>query len=388
MKYRDKIVDLNIEKSFTDQHLDYHKQLVNPDLLPEWYTSECDGGLLPDALEYEETDILMENEIDAGNYLNKQPSRSSGGNTKEHDIRLDMREYGYKLSEVPPAVYRPDKSNKKFYINGRTRNKILTEFHVKNRIVSIFKKRKGYSEDEANNAISLLGPYFNSLTAPAGEVLEEDIVNEAKEAIRSSWITVNYDEILARITKSSGKGKFTKDKRKILAWRIYHYFTKKHTAWNWKNNSDGVRWLDNHNYKDVTTPTRYIRYKLVSYSTISKNLTDIADIVNSGDFLVRDDAELRVIFGSGELTGYDLKKCYEDRIKGAFTLTQTFLTNMGVAYFDGKHPKAAKVKFYGALPGLEEVDGKPFHNMDKLVKFRQDSSASADGGGVLYQNKD
>ena len=38
-----------------------------------------------------------------------------------------------------------------------------------------------------------------------------------------------------------------------------------------------------------------------------------------------------------------------------------------------------KVSLYGALPAVEEVDGIPYHKMDRLVKFREDN------GGELYQ---
>lgn len=386
MDYKQKVVDLHSTKKFEPHHLDIHNKLVNPELLPEWYKSECEGGLLPDPIEYDGTEIRDDNEIDTGSWLNTQPARSSGANPKEQNIYFDMDEYGYKLGEVPAFTFRVPLKNNLIYINGKTRNKVLTKFKHENRIVAIFKVRDGYTQEQARDAISLMGPYLNSLNSPAGDVLEQDIIQEAKFAIQERFIQPNFEEIKARLLKSSGKGKFTDDSITKYAWRVYHQYHKRHEAFDWSKNSDGKEWLQRNKFKDITTPTRFIRYKLVSYSTLSKNITDIADVVTSNEFLIRDDAELRVVFHSGELTGRDFKECYENRIIEAFKGTTQRLYNIGDAFFNGSKPKENKVKLYGAIPALAKVDGKPFHDMKKLVKFQKDSNLLK--GGFLYQMED
>ena len=80
------------------------------------------------------------------------------------------------------------------------------------------------------------------------------------------------------------------------------------------------------------------------------------------------------------------KECYENRIIEAFKGTTQRLYNIGDAFFNGSKPKENKVKLYGAIPALAKVDGKPFHDMKKLVKFQKDSNLLK--GGFLYQMED
>lgn len=392
--YNEIVVDLATIKKFTDRHLEIHEILVNPDHLPQWFKSECEGGLLPDAIKFD--GFYLHDEKDISTYaVTEQGARKSGANPNEPNIYIDMKQYGYKLGEISPFVYEFPQTKKRIWVNGKSRNKLLIQFGMKNRIVGKFLKRdNSYTDDEVANALSLLGTYWNSLNSPAGDVLEEDIIDECEYAIDKEWIckgnnlmgerNINFDEIYDRLVKSSGKGKFTKEKLETYAWRIFHHSTGSgQGVHSWKKPIDGVNKLVALKHIAVTTPTRFIRYKLVSYSTISKSLIDMSHDVMTGDYIARDDAELRIIFHSGELTGFKLVECYENRIKNAFTQSRDALRVIGGAFFDGEAYDAKKIKFYGALPAIEEADGKPYHDMNKLVKFREDSSVK--DGGHLYQ---
>ena len=381
MLYSDKIVDLSTTKMFLPEHLDIHKQLIDPDLLPEWYRSKCEGGLLPNAIRYVDTTLTKKKDIHSGS-PNEQAPRYSSHNPAQDDIHRDFIENGFKLGTVPQFIYIHPETHKQTWINGRSREQEFMHFGTKNRITARFTLRDStYSNNDARNALSLLGTYFNSLENPAGDVLQEDIFAEAKQACKEGWIDAkDQKQIYDRMLESSGKGKFTKDTLNKLSFRVYHFFQNRYKVRDWSTPSFGLDWLKDNNYVDVLTPTRLIRFHLVSYSTLSNNITRIAEIANSGDFLLREEnTELRVIFHTGELTGHELDKNYEERILFAFKETKAKLRNIGCAFFNEKPPMTNKVSLYGALPAVEEVDGIPYHKMDRLVKFREDN------GGELYQ---
>ena len=85
--------------------------------------------------------------------------------------------------------------------------------------------------------------------------------------------------------------------------------------------------------------------------------------------------EIRVIVHTGTLEGFDLEKCWIDRVNAFKYFYQRILLQTSSVYFDNKSPVQNRVKLYGVLPSVSSM-----HDLDKVILFDTD--------GSLYQKID
>ena len=81
------------------------------------------------------------------------------------------------------------------------------------------------------------------------------------------------------------------------------------------------------------------------------------------------DKEIRVVAHTGVLDGYDLKKCFDERVSLFKELWYEKLTEVRSSYFNNTPLRTDKILLWGYLPAMEE-----YHNTKKIIKYKKPST--------------
>lgn len=350
---------------FTEQDLQTTFDLVSEQAYPE-----CYGEKLPKSLVYVGRFLIEMKDIDwETKEQNTQTARAGGGNPKHSDIQQDIRENGFKLKHVPISLRRL-KNGKLVPLNGRTRRLILLAFKFTNVIVDLYEKNNDYSWTKFDDECSQFGLINNSNNDPAGNLTLEDVYREVKHAIQKGWIDKTIDDISHRVNRVCGDGKFTKQKREELVFRIYNTYSdsKEFKVLSWKQKSAIKKWLETNGYND----TDDVVYYVISWSTPGKGIVGAASTAfeNPGK-------EVRVLVHTSVLTAYNLEMCYVQRIQKFRKKWERILGYISNCFFDNKNRNNNPVKLYAALPALSTL-----HSLNDIVTFK-----SIDDEEVKINNK-
>ena len=349
------IVDIHTIKTFTDKHLEISKQLVNeqtnPDLFGKHFKFGEDKGrsLVP----IKDVSWLTTSRF-------SQYSRASGGNPKYKEIKNDILEHGYKLNKEPIALWH--KAGALYPLTGHTRKEILSEYNMTNIIANV------YTMNE-NNA-SLCGLVFNRPEEPKAPFTMIDVQNEIKHAIDEGWIKHTGDDdkfrkdINDRIDMICGPTGFTDNKKNYIVFAILNQYNDKKKGAKeiiaWLNSTAIKLWMDQNNYID----TDEVIYMVTSFSQVSKAIFRAAELS-----IENSDKEIRVVAHTGVLDGYDLKKCFDERVSDFRELWYDKLTAVRSSYFNNTPLRTDKILLWGYLPAMEE-----YHNTKKIIKYKKPST--------------
>lgn len=349
------IIPISKHYSFTEDDLEMSKQFLDTHKLsyPHLYEANSYGK----SFKFIKRDLIdadaisLKNNSNSARYGSLQEVRHSGLNTEYAEIKTDLEEFGYRPYCTPIAI-RKTADGKYFILNGRTRDKILRENKVKNRIVDIY---------ECDDATALkFGIASNNERPPAGLATRDDIVEGAKTAIRKGWLDNNYDDVYAWVCEACGT-RFVEGKRREMVNQIVNHVIAEgndQTIIGWANTSEPEAWMKGNNYIDTNgrVPVRYVVY---SYSAYSLSIIRASRIA-----MENPDAEIRVVIHTGNLTAADVVKCYINRILKFKREWHLNISQVSQGLFGGKSPSFNRVKLYGCIPALSELS-----DLNELIIF-------------------
>lgn len=384
-------VDLDSIKEFTKEHLEIYER-NNPKTRDPWLFGED----LPESLELFDIDLV---DFDSVNWKDveigtrTQYARAGGKNPKETEIATDIRNYGFKLNVPAIAVLSLPNNGKFNPLNGRTRAGIFEKHypHVKNFIGIIYKVKDEYVNQDGSlkpqalSDISIFGCAANAHTNPSGNTQMPDVVRELNNAIREGWIKPELKAIRKRVELLCGKGVFSDRKRDEMAYRVYNQYSPTDRILPW-DASNVKLWRKQHNINDVTwsEPKEIdytfngkkqtflcdgIVYHVVSSSTLSKAISSVARTAKENPSKL-----IRLIIHTGTLDGFDVVKCFEDRISRFRLCFESVLNDISFAYFGNVPSQFSRVKLYGCLPAIESE-----HDLTKIIKFVPETEENLTG---------
>lgn len=361
-------VDVNSTNCFTESDLKTYNRLIVEEAHP-WLFGD---DLLPSLKVVSKASLV---DMDSVNWLasmTEQTPRVGSKNPKLKQIALDIGTFGFKLTAPAICLFRAP-NGELTPLNGRTRREILVVNHrFTNCIAIIFEGREGFSEDEILDDCSAFGLLSNSHEDPAGDLQLEDVYREVCLAIDRGWCVVkrlpnsegdDIQSIRDRVDRVCGKGCFTPTKREQLVYRIFNTYSVNYVVKSWSTKGAAQAWMQEKKYINVgpTNGKRGIKYICLSAETGTKSLITAAKVAAEA---ANRDYDIRVVVHTGTLTGYDLAKCYVDKVTKLREFWYNTLNELSFSYFGEARITDSPITLYGALPALSSI-----HNLDKLVLF-------------------
>jgi hypothetical protein len=303
-------------------------------------------------------------DVDAISYAtgtgNTQDGRLSGLSDKYEDLKIDIEEFGIRLYCTPPAV-RKTSTGKYVYLNGKTRNKILADLKVKNRIVDIY---------ECDDSAALkFGVISNGDQPPAGLATAADIIFVAKKCIENGHLKDNYDDIYLWVNQACGT-RFVEGKRREMVNQILNHViatTKNQTIVAWANSAEPETWMQVNNYID-TNGHNPVKYIVASYSYGRKTIFRACAAAMDNP-----DAQIRIVIHTGNLTASDIVKCYIKRVLSFKKEWQLGISQVSFGLFGGKAPSNNRIKLYGCIPALSELS-----DLNQMIIFGKNDQKISD----------
>lgn len=334
------IIKIKPNFEFTEKHRETAEMFLRKEAFPQFYTN-CEFT----SLKYKGTFLVSADAILRDGFGSSQSVRYDGLNHRYKELKQDINENGYQLYQRPISVTK-NSGGRYVFIDGRTKDKILNERNVKNRIVNL------YEIDEFE--IEECGERMNAGedNPPAGLTKEADIVSLAHKKIDKGHLDLDVDSILEWINKCCGKGVFSSRKRNDLAYQIFHQENaiqnSKLLPRSWANVGEVSSWLKEYNYVDNAK----VVYLPFSSSSPKKAIFAAASLLqqNTGK-------EVRVIIYVSKYKGYDLKDCYINAVLKFKKSWYEDLSKVGKGFFDDSTgPLDDKIKLYGSVPArIEDI---------------------------------
>tara|TARA_B100001996_G_C18659121_1_gene592378 strand:- start:1063 stop:2220 length:1158 start_codon:yes stop_codon:yes gene_type:complete len=345
MKSTKAVVDLSIEKRFTQKHLELMNQLTSPEKNPLIKLTEPHlyGDGLPSGITWVRREIKEIGHIKWDFSSKTSQKVRLVGNPKYKNISADIHNYGWKLKHCPPALFAmPDGTYEP--ADGRTRIDILTKLDVKNCVFDIY-------ESDGPLPRGIFGLKANSQHDPAGDLLQEDVVSYLIGALEDGTIDRSLPEdqlqtiLTDAVDDACGSGKFNNRQRLIMVDRIMTSFDKKTGIRYWTTKEAPVEWLINNNYIE----TDDIVFMAASSETKAKGL------IRAADLHAETGKQVRVVVHTGILTGVNPATCFVDRCERFLKEWNSNLENLGKGFYHGAKRDKKTIQLYGFLPAVKAL---------------------------------
>jgi len=358
MKSKELIVPIKKNGQFSKENLATAKSLIRKSAFPQYYTN-----IEFKSLKFIDIDIIDADLIVRDGYGSSQPVRANGLNDRYAELKTDLLENGYRLYEKLIFVKRIPGGKFKL-LDGRTKDKILSEKNFKNRICVIVDIS---DEEEVDYGLRLNSGDDN---APAGLTKLIDIIDNANKHINKGTLELNYDAIFNWINKVCGKGKFTGKKRSDLSWRIFHHQNAIQSSGllpiSWASRKEVGSWLKDKNYIE----TEKVIYLPYASSSPIKAFFAAAELAQQ-----KPGKEVRLVIYVSKLDGYNLQKCYLESILKFKKLWFEYLNKISTIYYGNAKSYNDRVKLYGCVPSqIEDI----CEDMDKLIIFGKNDEKISD----------
>jgi len=375
-------VDINAFTAFQPEHLETHKDLIVERAFPWLFGNK----LLPtlqlegDSEDRGYIDLVHKDDINMTGMFTSQGVRAGGKNPKFKQIAQDIREFGFKLFNPAICLFRMP-NGELIPMNGRTRLEILVHQHNFTNIIAIIYEAKpehivdGSITVDVKNDLSQFGLLANSHSDPQGDLQLEDVYLEVQNAIAEKWIKNTLKDITVRVETVCGEGCFSPSKRSELIFRILNTNNPNFVVKSWTSKGLPQQWLKKNGYKNVKPTFKFdedgnevvdkrgIMYVCLSAATASKGIISAAS--TAFEFKNYD---IKIIVHTGTLTGFDLERCYEDRVQAFRDFYNEALMEMGYGYFARKSATKRPIELLGALPAVGSYFVED-PQCDKLVKY-------------------
>ncbi len=333
--------DADNPNSFTEEHRKAMEGLISLDAYPEKYdnsrfeTVEFIGlRVIPSSK------IRMDTIQPAGTSVKWQKARKGGSITDKETKSLDnsLVTKGSLLSVPPGAVYEQVADKSYIYITGQSRDGRYEKYHFTNRLVAVYRKKNGFTDDQVQNELSQLGNIFNPKSLPEVEAKDYDIVDEGIRAVDNKWIKSDYNEILTRITPQCDAVGIGKTHASRLAMVILNDTGDSPVLP--MTSEKSLEWIDGTNYKDIPNKVRYV---VKSYDMVSKGQIDCVKLAKKYP-----KEEIRVIVHCGIVTG-GIEQ-YTSRLTKFWVDWYSQLDAFSAVYFDNKPVVPSNLTLYGGVP--------------------------------------
>lgn len=373
--------------SFTEEHAQRNRELVNSDVFPHLYGDE----LFPQ-IKISERSILMrsdgiETSLLGGINLNIARFGSvQDGNPKLPKIRTGIATFGFKLKHPPMAVFRR-KDGKIYKINGRSRFTILVdEWKYEWIIVDIYEANDGYSEDEVNYALHKFGQSANIEEDPKGDTSEEDLFHGCRIAIEEGWIGKDGNEvpewnlIEQHLKDVCRDNKLTPATMSGLIARVIGQYNELVTGKRyWATTSHATDFITSGghmNFKKITPQyddNESLTRKGIKYMVFETSEYRRAFLRSTEWAYKNPDYEVRIIYYRQYMKAYDTSTNWTETLDRNVKHWDSSITQIKDVYFNPKSKQQTRRCYiYGAVPSL-----KSMHDLNKMVFL--------DGDGVWRQ---
>ena len=366
------VVDLLTTNEFTEAHLDTTKEIYEnhwKKFYPELY-----GDKLPDAIEFVGFDRFPISNVNLGHQSNR-----SGGKTaraKYLEIKQNIERNGYKLKYPPISWFRwNDNVDGTVVITGDTRGQILgeTPFQTKNRIVALYKRRDGFTDEQVQDAIDSCGLRFNAIHDPAAPLSTFDVKRTVSNAIQRyidtdgvAGVAPTLDAITERVDYVCGEGIFQPATKLNLIYEIYNNFNPHDVVISWSDAATAKYRISSFLTRNKFVDTDKVKYIWTSFELYSKAFTRACKV--AAEF---PNAEVRIVIHTATLKGYDLNSVFNLRVQKFVSEFTNIKTVVGHAADKGA--TFSRIKIYGAMPALGAVHDidVPFILNQRTGKFYQ-----------------
>tara|TARA_B100000927_G_C16426390_1_gene453658 strand:- start:86 stop:1240 length:1155 start_codon:yes stop_codon:yes gene_type:complete len=351
--------DADNPNSFTEEHRQAMEGLISLEAYPEKYdnsrfeTVEFTGFRIIPA-----SKIRMDTVQPSGTSVTRQQARKGGGinDTETKNLDNSLVTKGSLLSVPPGAVYEQVIDKSYIYITGQSRDGRYKKYHFTNRLVAVYEKKEGFTDDQVQNELSQLGNIFNPKSLPEVEAKDYDIVEEGLRAINNKWIKLDYNEILDRITPQCDAVGIGKTHASKLAMTIMN--DKGDNPVLPMTSEKAKEWKDGTKYTDIPDKVRYV---IKSYDMSTKGQVDCVKLAKKYP-----KEEIRVIVHCGIVTGGTEQ--YISRLTNFWLNWFAQLEAFREVYFDNKPIVPSNLTLYGGVPQCTgEMD------VSQVCLFVQDS---------------
>jgi len=371
------VVDLTMNNEFTEAHLKITREIYDnhwKKFYPELY-----GDKLPDAIEFEKFDILPAASV-TGNQSHRVGARSV--RTKLLEIKQNIERNGFKLKYPPISWFRwHDGVDGIECITGDTRGEILSlpPFQTTNRIVALYKRRPGFTDEQVQDSIESCGLRFNAIHDPAAPLSTFDVKRTVTNAIQryldtdgKAGVAPTLDAITSRVDYVCGEGIFQPATKLNLIYEIYNNFNPHDVVISWSDVATAKYRISSFMTRSKLVDTDKVKYLWTSFELYSKAFTRACKIAAEYP-----NAEVRIIIHTGTLKGYDLSSVYKLRVQKFVSEFENIVHVVGAAAdkdaTDLVGATFSRIKIYGALPtlGANHDLETPFILSERTGKFYQ-----------------
>jgi hypothetical protein len=367
------VVDLLKTNEFTEEHLATTIEIYETHwkkFYPELY-----GDKLPDAIEFVGFELVPSDNINLGHQINRV-----GGKTKRAkylEIKQNIERNGYKLKYPPISWFRwNDNIDGTVVITGDTRGQILadTPFQIKNRIVAVYKRAAGFTDEQVQDAIDSCGLRFNAIHDPAAPLSTADVKGTVNRAIKrykdtdgSAGVAPTIDAITERVDFVCGEGIFQPATRLNLIYEIYNNFNPHDVVISWSDAATAKYRLSSFLKRNKFVDTDSVRYIWTSFELYSKAFTRACKVAAESP-----NVEVRIIVHTATLKGFDLNNTFNSRVQ-KFVSEFTNIRTSVIRASDVVGTSFDRIKIYGAVPSLGAVHDidVPFILNERTGKFYQ-----------------
>jgi len=351
-------LDASIINKFLPEHLESTKKLINLNAHPNLYDSKNFK-----TIEFDDFQIIDANKIqldtkqlETTSVTTQRARRGGGVNDKEEqDLDNSLTTRGVILSVPPGAVYKRSEDSY-IYITGMTRDGRYKKYNFSNRLVAVYKRKEGYTDNDVQNELSQLGNIFNPKELPQVEAKEYDIIDEGVRAINQKWIKKDYQSIFDRIKPQCEAVGIGETRCSKIAMNVLNTASDKPVL---PMTAEKAKiWLEDSKYKNIENKVKYIT---ISYDFVSKGQVDAVKLAKK-----HPEEEIRVIVHCGIVTG-GIEQ-YTERLTKFWVVWNAQLDAYSSVYFGGKTAKPKNLILYGGVPQVtEEMD------TTQVCLFNQDS---------------
>ena len=366
------IVNLLQTDEFTEEHLGITRSIYENHwkiFYPELY-----GDGLPESIKFCGFEKIPMSNINLGPQTNRV-----GGRTKRAkflEIKQNIERNGYKLKYPPISWFRwNDNVDGTVVITGDTRGEILAQspFQTKNRIVAVYKRVPGFTDEQVQDALDSCGLRFKAIHDPAAPLSTADVKRTVNIAIKryiktngDAGVAPTLDEITKRVDYVCGEGIFQPGTKLNLIYEIYNNFNPHDIVISWSDAVTAKYRLSSFLTRNKFVNTDKVKYIWTSFELYSKAFTRACKV--AAEF---PKAEVRIIIHTATLKGYDLSSVYKLRVQKFVSEFDNIKNAVKGASDNGA--TFSRIKIYGALPALGAD-----HDIETLFVINQRT-------GVFYQ---
>lgn len=261
-------------------------------------------------------------------------------------------------------------------ITGDTRGEILAQppFQTKNRIIAVYKRAPGFTDEQVQDAIDSCGLRFNAIHDPAAPLSTFDVKRTVNNAIQryldtdgEAGVAPTLDAITERVDFVCGEGIFQPATKLNLIYEIYNNFNPHDVVISWSDATSAKYRLSSFLTRNKFVDTDKVKYIWTSFELYSKSFTRACKV--AAEF---PDVEVRIIVHTGTLKGFDLNSTYNHRIQKFVSEFANIKTSV-IRASDTTSTSFNRIKIYGAVPALGAVHDidVPFVLNERTGKFYQ-----------------